>query len=238
MALTPQNNDAFFREVSEELRRDRMTDFMTRYGKILGVVIVVGLIALGGWLWWQHDQATKAGADGEALSQVLRDVSEGKSDGATAKLDALAKSDRAGYRAASQLTLADLALEKNDEKGAIARFKAVAADESVGQPYRDVALIRQTALEYDSLKPQDVIARLKGLAVAGNPWFGSAGEMVAVAHLRLNQNAEAGKLFAAIAKDTQVPESLRSRAVQMAGVLGVDAVPADAPAAAGGDRKE
>ena len=34
---------------------------------------------------------------------------------------------------------------------------------------------------------------------------------------------EAGRLFAAIANDKQVPDSLRARSVQIAGSLGVDA---------------
>jgi hypothetical protein len=34
----------------------------------------------------------------------------------------------------------------------------------------------------------------------------------------------AGPLFAAMAKDASVPQSIRSRARQMAGLLGVDAV--------------
>ena len=48
--------------------------------------------------------------------------------------------------------------------------------------------------------------------------------MVAISYLRQNKRADAGKLFAEIARDTNVPESIRQRAVQMAGVLGVDAV--------------
>jgi hypothetical protein len=73
------------------------------------------------------------------------------------------------------------------------------------------------------LKPEDVIARLQPMAKAGNPWFGSAGEMTALAYLKQGKNAEAGKLFAAIAADNQVPNSIRARAVQIAGTLGVDA---------------
>jgi len=43
----------------------------------------------------------------------------------------------------------------------------------------------------------------------------------------------AGPLFAAIARDKDTPESLRNRARQMAGLLGVDAID-DAAKAAGG----
>ena len=69
-----------------------------------------------------------------------------------------------------------------------------------------------------------------GRARPGAPWFGSAGELVAGAYLKLDRPQEAGRLFAAIAKDKKVPDSIRSRAVQMAGSLGVDAVQ-DVPAA-------
>ncbi len=91
-------------------------------------------------------------------------------------------------------------------------------------------LIRQTALEFDSLQPQQVITRLQPLTKPGNPWFGSAGEMTAIAHLKQGQRAQAGQLFAAIAKDTGVPDSMRERAVQLAGTLGVDASSAFPPA--------
>ena len=62
------------------------------------------------------------------------------------------------------------------------------------------------------------------LAVPGNAWFGSAGELVGAAYLRQNRADLAGPLFAAIAKDKDVPESIRSRTQQLAGLLGVDAV--------------
>ena len=55
--------------------------------------------------------------------------------------------------------------------------------------------------------------------------------MVAVAYLRQNKLQQAGQTFALIAQTDSVPESLRARAVQMAGSLGVDAAPAS-PAAA------
>ena len=49
--------------------------------------------------------------------------------------------------------------------------------------------------------------------------------MVAISYIKMGKPELAARIFADIAKDEQVPESIRSRAVQMAGVLGVDAVP-------------
>ena len=85
-----------------------------------------------------------------------------------------------------------------------------------------MALIRQTALEFDSLKPEEVIARLQPLSKPGEPWFGSAGEMTADAMIKQGKKAEAGQLYAAIAKDTTVPNTMRARAAQIASSLGLD----------------
>jgi hypothetical protein len=88
-------------------------------------------------------------------------------------------------------------------------------------------LVRQTAIEFDTMTPDAVIARLKPLATPGSAWFGSAGEMVGISHMKQGKKDLAGATFAAIAKDETVPESIRSRIVQLAGVLGVDALPAN-----------
>ena len=64
---------------------------------------------------------------------------------------------------------------------------------------------------------------MQPLAKAGSPWFGSAGELTGMAMIKQGKKTEAGRLFAAIAADRQVPESIRARSVQIAGTLGVDA---------------
>jgi len=48
--------------------------------------------------------------------------------------------------------------------------------------------------------------------------------MVAISYLNLGKSNLAGPLFAQLAKDKTVPPTIRSRALQMAGVQGIDAV--------------
>ncbi|SCW82280.1 hypothetical protein SAMN02927924_03125 [Sphingobium faniae] len=228
MALTPQNSEAFMREVDDAVRQDRLLTFWQRFGRWIVVVVVVGLAAFGGWLYWQHHSKTQSEAVSEKMDNVLSTAMGGGTPDA-GELDALAQADQPGYRASAQLIKAGAAARKGDAKAATALYQAMAQDKSLDQPYRDLALIRQTSLEYESLKPQQVIDRLKPLAVEGAPWFGSAGEMVAIAYMKMGKRDMAGPLFAAMAKDRNVPESIRSRARQMAGLLGIDAVetPAD-----------
>jgi hypothetical protein len=116
-------------------------------------------------------------------------------------------------------------------KGAVSNFRAVADNEDFPKPYRDLALVRVTAIEFDRLPPQAVVDRLKPLATPDSPFFGSAGELVALSYIKLNRPAEAGRLYAAMAKDKRVPDSLRSRSQQMASSLGFDAIQQPAPGA-------
>jgi hypothetical protein len=219
LAITPQNNDVFMREVDEELRRDEMVAFGRRYGTWIAVLVVLFLVVLGGSLWWRHHKEAVAGSQGEQFQTALDSIGSGNTKAADPTLATLARSSHDGYRAMAEFSQADILLKKNDLKGAIAKFAAIAGDTSLDSPFRDLALIRQTSAEYDSLDPQKVIDRLKPLAVKGNPWFGSAGEMVAMAYLQQNKQAEAGKLFGEIAQDADTPDSLRQRAVQMAALL-------------------
>ena len=224
MAIKPVDNETFYREVDEELRREQLTGTWKRYGKWIVAAVLLFLAALAGFLYWQQQKELRAGEHGEQLTALFEDIQAGKTKGAEGKLDALANESGPGYRAAALLTKADLAVTQGNEAAALATFRQVAEDDDVAAPWRELALIRQTAIEFDKIPPATVIQRLQPLAEAGNPWFGSAGEMVAVAHLKQQRPQQAAGIFAAMAKDENIPESIRSRALQMAGALGVDAV--------------
>ena len=228
MALTPQNNEAFLREVDEELRKEQAAALWRRWGLVIAAVVVLGLAIFAGYLYWQHRQHEAAGREGEQLQLAWDNLSSGQTEKAAPQIAELAKSDSDGYRAVALFTQGDLLLQKNDLTGAAAKFGAIAADGSLAEPFRQLALVRQTMAEFDTIKPDQVIARLRGVAVPENAYFGSAGELVALAYLKQGRRDLAGRLFGQMAQAEQVPPSIRQRAVQMAGVLGVDAVPADA----------
>lgn len=223
MALPPDTADSFVREVDENLRRDQMAARAKRFGGIAIAAVLLFLLALAGYLYWRDQQAKSAEAGTEQLAIVLQDIGAGQTNAAPGKLDALRKSDADGVRATAGLTRAALALQQGDRKAAARVYAEIAADKDLAQPYRDLALVRQTALDFDSIKPDEVIARLQPLAEPGLPFFGSAGEMVAMALIAKGQKSAAAQLFAKIAADKGVPETLRSRAVQVAGSLGLDA---------------
>jgi hypothetical protein len=200
-----------------------MEQFAKRYGKWLIVLVVLFLVAVGGYLYWQKKQQEKATAQSEELMAIYNDIGSGKTDAAKKKLQPLETAGSDVVRSLALLTEAAIALDANDRDTALAKYRTISADKGIPEPYRDLALLRATTLEFDKLKPEEVISRLEPITKPGNPWFGSAGELTAMAYIKQGHNDQAGRLFAAIAADKQVPDTIRSRAVQIAGTLGVDA---------------
>jgi hypothetical protein len=231
LAQPPDISETFVREVDENLRRDQIRDFFKDYSGWLIGALILFLAASGGMIWFQQHRDTLAEEHVEQLAQIYKDIGTGKTQNVAGQLDDLSKSGSKAVRATALFTRAAFAVQQSDQKLAISTYKTIVEDGSLPQAYRDAALIRQTALEFDALQPDQIIARLQPLAKPGNPWFGSAGEMTALALIKQGKTNEAGQLFAAIAKDKDAPQSLRDRSIQIAGSLGVDASAALAPQA-------
>jgi hypothetical protein len=222
LAIKPKDNEAFYREVDEELRRDQVGQIWERYRWLIVGGVAFVLFAVAGFIWWQNQSQARAAGQAEALVEALGKMQKGEGAQAEPKIAEIEQSGIAGYRAAGLFSRANLMVESGNVAGAVQVLQRIASDEGLAEPYRHAALVRQTALEFDRLQPAQIVQRLQPLAQRGQPWFGSAGELVAFAHVRQQRLDLAGPIFVAIAADETVPESIRSRAVQMAGALGMD----------------
>lgn len=219
-----REDEVLIREIDEAVRQDDALNFVRQYGLVVLGVLVAGLAGLGGYLLWDNNRENKLEAHSETIISALDLAGANDFKSASDKVAPLIGEGGPGARAAAQFIQAGAALEAGNDAKAAEIFAAVAADADAPQTLRDLALVREISVSFDRLKPGDVVARLKGLTVPGNPFFGSAGELTAMAHLEAGNRQEAGALFAAIAKDENQLETLRSRARQMAGLLGVDAI--------------
>ena len=215
--------DAFLREVDEALLEDQLLSTFKRWAVPVGTAIAVGLAGLGGWLYWTNHQAAEAEAHAEQFTIALDRLDAGGLDDASSRLALLGQGSDGGAVAA-RLLQAGILAKQGKTAAATQMFAAISADDSAPKPYRDLATIRQLSLAFDTVPVSELIARLRPLAAPGNPWFGSAGELLGMAYLKQGRKDLAAPLFGAISRDATVPDSERARARQMAGQLGFDAV--------------
>ena len=207
-----------FREVDEEVRRDKALEFWSRYQNyIIGLAIII-VAATAGWRaydTWRTREAEQVGAKFDAAMQLARD---GKSDEAAAAFQGLTTSDQKGYALLARLRAAD-ELAAKDRDGAVKAYDALAGDASVGALLQDVARVRAALLRVDDAEPDEVRRRLEPLASAGNPFRHTARELLALAALRANDLDTAGKWLDMLVVDQQTPVSLRQRAEALLGLV-------------------
>jgi hypothetical protein len=216
--------DVLLREVDEAVRQDEATEFFRQYGKAIGALVIVGLAAFGGWLWWKDHREAQREKVSEEYVQALDQVEANDRAKAAVALDPIAQNGTPAAAAGAKMLQAGLMIAKGNTAQATTLLFKLADDKDAPEEFRNLASIRGGSASFDTMKPDDVIARLKPLAKPGNPWFPSAGELVAAAYLKQGKTNLAGPLFASIAKDENAPKSVRSRTRQIAGQLGYDAV--------------
>lgn len=212
------------REIDDAVREDQYKDFANRYGKLIVGVVVGGLLAFAGYLWWTDRTAGEEAERSETLVAALDQLQAQNYDTAVSRLEPLASGSDEDAAMFARMLQGGIAQQQGKADEAATIFAAIADDDSAPSEFRDLARIREVSVRYDEMKPADVIAKLKPLAVPGNPYFASAGELVAMAYLDQDKRSEAGTLLAEIAKNEDVPESAKLRARQMAGQLGIDAI--------------
>ncbi|HWK44346.1 MAG TPA: tetratricopeptide repeat protein [Stellaceae bacterium] len=207
-----------FREIDEDLRRDRLGKLWSKYGKYLAalvVLIIVATAAVVAWRGWQQRQAAAAGVRYAAAATLLRD---GAANPAIQAFEAMG-ADGGGYGLLARLEAAELKAKHGDKAGGVAGLQAIAADTRLDQTYRDLALILAELYSLDTEQSGTVIARIAPLIAPDNPWRFMALEITALAQLKDGNQAEALKTYTQLADDLAAPQSLRARAAEMVASL-------------------
>jgi hypothetical protein len=220
VAQDRNQDDLLFREVDEDLRRDRYSLLWKKYGTLVlvGAVVIVGATA-GVVAWRDHQQGVRE-QDGDRYAAAAVLARDGKTDEALAAFGVLAQDGTAGYRTLARLQEAALLARKGDVKGAVAVYDALAADGDTDRAFRDLAVVLAAMASVDTGDPATLTDRLKPLTAEDNPWRYSALELTALLAERAGNKKAARDIYTRLADDAEAPGGIRVRARQMLGVLG------------------
>ena len=219
MAEDRKEDDLLFREVDEDLRRDKYALLWKKYGT---------LVLVGPWSssarprarrWRDHQQSVRQ-KDGDRYAAAAALADSGKTDQAIIAFTALADDATPGYRTLARLREAALLAKKGDVKGAVAVYDALAKDDGTEKAFRDLAVLLATMASLDTGDPAALIERIQPLTGEANPWRYSALELTALLDERAGKKKEARDIYTRLADDAEAPGGIRVRARQMLGVLG------------------
>lgn len=207
------SDDGLFREVDEEVRRDKLTQLWDRFGTLfiagcIGIVVVVG--SFKGWQYWQAQLAEKAGMD---WYNAITLSAAGKIAEADAAFDEITKSGHKGYSVLAKLSQAARLGQDGNKAEAVRIYDGVAAEAAVDQPLRDLARVRAAYLLVDTDSVSDLSSRLSGLDSENSSWRHAAREIMALAHVRASDFKAADEQLKLILADPATPAALRARTV-------------------------
>lgn len=199
-----------FREIDEEVRRDKAAALWKKYGGLLTGIAVLAVLAVAGWQFWLYRENQASQAVGARLEAALKSSRDGNGAEAETILRELAANAPAGYRQIARFRLAAETAKRDAEAGAAA-FDALANDGTLEPLYRDLARLRAGTLRVDLVPYAELRTALEPLATPQGAWRHSAREFLGIAALKANLFEDAGRWFDAIVTDPQAPQVLRQR---------------------------
>ncbi|WP_188259294.1 tetratricopeptide repeat protein [Azospirillum tabaci] len=208
-----------FREVDEDLRRDRMERVFKRYGGIMLAAALAVVAATGGTVAWRNWQQSQKQSETTALAAALSQAAQGPDKGVEALAAFAGKADP-GMAALAQLNAAALLAREGKTAEAVAVYDKLSGNAGAGAVYRELAALLSVMHQLESGAPAQLQARLQPLTADNSPWRFSAREMSAVLAARAGDKDRARTLFQQLADDSQAPAGVRSRAADLATLYG------------------
>jgi hypothetical protein len=206
-------SDSFINEVTEEVRREKLFDYLRRYGWI-GVVVVLTLVGAAAWIEYSNAQERNAAqATGDALLTAL----EENDPAARAAMIAGVEADDGAAAVAALLTAATQE-EAGDVSAAAATLNALAVNTDVPEMYRDLASFKAAMLPSDDYAGR--MAALEALARPGKPFRLLALEQMAYVTLSAGDAPGAIKFMQEIEEDAAVTRGLQERVQTLMVALG------------------
>ncbi len=212
-------SEEVFREVDEDLQRDRMLALWRRYGGLLMALAVLLVLATAGWVGWRAWQERQQAAEAQRFAAAVADIGSEPAE-AAARLESFAGEAETGYRSLARLREAEARARAGDEPGAVAALEALASDGSADPLLRDLASVLAAGRQIETGDPAALKARLEPLAAPDAPYRFTARELLALLALRTGDTAGARKTLEELSREATLPDQQQQRVSQLLAALG------------------
>lgn len=207
-----------FREIDEEIRRDKATEFWKKYQNWIIALALLIVAATGGWRYYEYQRRIAAEEAGAKFQAAVQLAQQGKTAEAEGAFEAIARGKASGYALLARLRAAAEAAAQDRAQG-VKLFDAIGADPTIDRTFRELARLRAAILAIDSASLDEARKRLEPLAGADGVYRHTAREMLALAAFRAEDFDTAARWLDTIIVDAQTPASVRQRATALQALI-------------------
>lgn len=209
-----------FKEVEEDLRRERLSRLWRRFGIYVIAAAVLIVAATAGWRGYDAWRTGRARAAGDAFVAALEEARGARTASAAEALLAYAGEAPEGYALLARLRAATVFEQADEPERAATVLKGLADDADVPVLYRDLARVRLAQVHLDADAADAAARAVASIAQdPSNPFHWSAQELTGLAAYVQDDLAEARERFAAVARAVGAPPALQQRAQVMLALI-------------------
>lgn len=206
-----------FREVEEEVRRERFEQIWKQYGDYIIAGVALVIIAIAGFELWQRYEENQRLKASETFIAAQQLAETGNLNQASQAFAVVAKDAPDGYVKMARLSQAGVLQVSGQRSEALMIFKAIAKDDDglIGS----IARLRGGWILASDGPRADLDALIAPLTEPTSPWRFSAREILAYADFHAGLATKAQQEFQDLANDKGASAPMRGRSAAMASFL-------------------
>jgi hypothetical protein len=204
-----------FKEVEEDLRRDKATEWWKRNSLFIYAAAAAVVIGVAGYQGWRAYDEKLRGEQSDSYAAALQLIDSGDQARAREALQALSNPGGSGYPLLAALSEANLAAETGDMATAERIWGELAQNGSSPRAVSELGTLFAVMRRMDGGDAAALRGELRSLTAPEAPYRFTALELLAALALREGDTAAAREHLTQITDDPAAPAGSRSRAAEL-----------------------
>lgn len=210
--------DAFIREVDEDLKNESMKKLWDKYGLFITICVVVALSLAVSYESIKAWYIKRAENWSDTYAVALNLQNQGKYDESLAALNVIIDGKFGAFADLAKMQQVNVLSDQGKEEEAIIALSTIANDKDFNKQLRDLAIIKLASHRLDAATSEEIKNILEPIA-SDNAWYGTAQEMLAIVAVRDGNIEEAKNIYQSLLDNTSVSDELKNRVRDILSVL-------------------
>ena len=210
--------DAFIREVDEDLKNESMKKLWDKYGLFITICVVVALSLAVSYESIKAWYIKRAENWSDTYAVALNLQNQGKYDESLAALNVIIDGKFGAFADLAKMQQVNVLSDQGKEEEAIIALSTIANDKDFNKQLRDLAIIKLASHKLDTATSEEIKNILEPIA-SDNAWYGTAQEMLAIVAVRDGNIEEAKNIYQSLLDNTSVSDELKNRVRDILSVL-------------------
>ncbi len=212
--------DAFIREVDEDLKNESLKKMWDKYGLLITIFVVVVLTLAVSYESLKAWYIKRAENWSDAYAVALSLQNQGKYEESSQALSMIVDKKFGSFANLAKMQQVNVLLDSGKTEEALELLQKIVDDKGFNSQLRDVAIIKLASYKQDNAPRQEMEQLLAPIVKnPENAWYVFAQDMLAMVSVRDGNVKEAKEIYNNLLNDNSVSEDIKGRIKDILSVL-------------------